>query len=584
MTKCGSCGFENEGTPKFCGKCGSSLTAPAPDPVIVSEPFSAPDPFLVSEPAPAPAPESSSEPKPKFNFTMPVLSEDMLKIIRVAVPAAAAVLLIVIIAAFFGGGNSDYVKTGDMIVYGGDDITYVFTPNGSAKSINGKYHSHQIGLDGESAAILTDFDMSVGGTLYIVSGDKKPVKAAEGAYYPVLSDDGGGVVYFTNYDPVDKIAVINLYSTKSGRSVRIDSNAFFDGYGDGAEACAVSPDGKTVMYARYEPGGDECATYISVNGKKEEKLGDGIYPIAVANNAKYIYYRNEEGTLFVKRGMKADKYKLGDDMRGVFLNKDYSQIVYNSGGGAFISVKGGERIKVTNTDPIRYFVHPKNTEGSGVTRFVGDFNGDAYVYGTYLSGYIVYGLDSFKNKTFVSGSDVYTLNGKYERSGVCKGASDLTMTDDGKWLYYVDGNNALKMVSLTKPDADKITVTKDYGYGYAVKDDMVYYVNEDNELYYKKSTSEGAGKKVDDDVESYMAVLDGGNLYYLKDFSSRDGGTLCRANGAKKKKIKDEISSFQVYSSNVYCFIDAGNSLCDVYVSQGGAFKKKASDVNVAFG
>jgi len=554
MLKCGSCGHENEGTPKFCGKCGNPLTEP------VSESIPAPiqteqQPIQVEQPVPEAA----------AGAAFPALNAGSAKMLKIIVPAVIAVLLIAIVAIFVGGSSSG--KTGDMSVFKSEDKTFIIATGGKVKTLNVIIDGiADISLDMNKAAFLADVDSENGGDLYYAAGSKKPVKAASGVYGYRLSDSGGGIAYITEYDRSAKTAVLNLYDTKSKKSSVIDKNLYFDG---GRGRIILSPDGKTVFYQRYDAAAEEFTAYISVKGAKAEKFGERVYPVGVANGAKYIYYvenRDDNSAFYIKKGVKADKSKLGEaDYNCCFFNRDYSQVIISTYDAAYVSVKGGEKIKITGG------VSDILTADNILYRYNND--GNSYVYD----------LSGFKNAVYISGTDVYMMKGgKFEKTSVVKGVFNTRLTRDGKWLFYVDGSGNLKRASVKNTDADKLTVTKNFGNEYAITKDgnSVYYINKEKELFLKKATADGDGKKVDDDVNGKLVIADSGKAFYLKEFSNSSGGLLYSASGAKKKKIKEGVGELWSSGTSVFFSINMGDKYYDVYRSGGGnSFKKIVTDM-----
>jgi len=564
MLKCILCGHENEGTPKFCGKCGTKLDPP---------PESAPAPEVKPQqavPAPKPAetrevPESPAYQAPEKTCDQPENQEPGFglpspKVLKIAIPAVIAVVIIAVVAVFASGGSGGG-KRADLAIFSNDEKTFIIAPNGKVNTVAGEMSDYEQSMDGNKAAFIIDYD-DEGGDLYYVSGSGKPVKVKSGVFDVYISDSGGGIAYTTDID--GSLATLNLYNAKTKKSAVIDKNM------RRGIAPVLSPDGKSVFYKRDDDEEYDGLTCISINGAKSEKFASETTPIAVSNGGKYIYYTKKKDSgesLCLKKGLKGGEIKLGNtNGYNFYLNKDYTEIVFGNEGKGYISVKGGEKISIG--DEVYGAIVPN------------------YLLPKYNGSAAVYGFPTFKDRALSTGSGgaVVLKGGKYEKNSIIKSGSGAVVTDDGKWIYYLD-DGSLKRASVTKPDSDRITVVKSKNLknGFAVTKDgkQVYYVNPDDELYLKSATDEGDGKKVDADVYSqYLQIAGSGRVFYFKDYS---GGTgeLFSASGSKKSGIiKSDVSMFLAGSSSVFYLIETDDYVYDVYWSNGGTkFKKVAADI-----
>jgi len=588
MLKCSSCGHENEGTPKFCGKCGTAFEAAAPaaeatpvtEPAVEATPAAEPA-AIKAEPVAVPVTEATPVAEPVVTAEVDSSVEasaiassvnlDMKKVLTIAIPAVAIVVIAAIIALVLGG-TSSYGEIKGFQLMETDGRTLIATPNGSSHTINEEYHSHQLSLDGSQMAVMTDWEWGYGGVLYHVSGNKAPVRIAEDVYGFIISDNGNGVAFYTNYDREHEVADLNLYNAKNKSTLRVDPNAYFS---SSMEMVAISPDGKTVFYTSEDDvNQDGSTTWITMvsNRGKNDNVGRELFPIAVGDNAKFLYYNkgNDDWsqTLFVRRGINANESRLGDNPWGYSFNKDYSSIVYNSDGASYISVKGGERERLSRVDGgIISFITPEFTQAR------------------YYNGYTVYGFSDFKNKAFTSGngwsSEIWLLNRKYETNRISNEAQNITMSQDGKWLYFMDSSR-LRRASATNPDAERLTVANNVqNYTLSKKGDSVYYINVHGEMFLKKATDEGnEGKKVADDVFAYQLFTShAGVVFFFTDYSStRSEGMLNWTTNTKRNRVRD-VSMAWADGSSVYFAILDGD-FAEIHRSNGnGKFKQFARDI-----
>ncbi|MCL2634191.1 MAG: hypothetical protein FWD34_06745 [Oscillospiraceae bacterium] len=582
MIKCSSCGHDNEGAPKFCGKCGNPTATPAvpapapvepvPAPVVSAqvpvEPVVSAQAPVVSAQAPVPpvvdsipatAPVEIQPAAVEAVAVVPVSGTDSGSKKKILIIGGIAVVVIFILGLILagglgiglGGGGGTYPKFNDFVIFEGDEKTIILYGNGGKVEINEEFYRSNRSLDGKRALILTDYDAEDGGTLYYVTGKGKPERISNGVFDFKLSDSGKGFIFWTDYESSDRTARLNHQI--GGTKKTIDNGIHFDN-----SSLAISPDGKTVVYIKdYEYDEDEYiytwSLFASTNGNKGERIGraaSNITPIAVSNGGKFLYYfrDRDDGTyLFVKKGLKAeDELRLGQASGdNYFLNKDYSQLVYTSDDATYITVKGGEKTKICN-GKAGYFVTPKGTQARG---------GRA----------TVYGFSNFKKKVFYLSGDLNLITNKFEREKICSNAdASITMTEDGKWIFYRSYNSSnstynLRRVSATKADADSITVARRVeSFVVSKNGSTVYFVNDEQELMTKKATNEDdTGKKVADDVNNpgSLSMTTSGTVFFITDYS-RGEGTLQMVKGTTRTKIRDDVTDVYVLSSNVLYFLD----------------------------
>jgi hypothetical protein len=630
MLKCGLCGHENEGAPKFCGGCGAPMEsdvagsdvaitidtdAPiAPAPVATEAPVveapapaveapvavapetpavEAPEAPVAEAPVPAPAvvepPVEVASVPAQVDYQIPAdevnpnpvstkSSINIKKILMIAVPAFA-VVLIGIIALVVVSSISPYGTKQDLVFLRGDDKTIIGFNNGSKQDVNVIMHdAPQISIDGTKGAFMAEWEydsesMTNNGFLYYVSGTGAPVKVAEDVYGFTLASSGKGLIYWTNYDTELKLAELNLFDGKS--STRIYGDAYYDRE---MTSAAISPDGGTVFYLTDVEGnfwsetGFESTAFVSTNGSKGEQFRvKDIQPIAISNGAKYLYYirhRDGSSSFMAQRGMGAS-----DDTRLISwdnynqqvsaqFNNDYSQVVFNDSGDSFISVKAGDRTRISSNSTINSFIIPDNAQV-----FVNADNNST-----------VYGFSDFKGKVFNNDDGLFLLNRKLERQRISRYAYNITMSNDGKKIYHIDGAS-LRIANPSKPEAERPTIARNVQ-SYVISGSHAYYVDYNGELQRTtaKDSGDNSGTRIVDFVDAYSLAVSGkGTVFYLCEDSD-----LFTVSGTKANKVKEEVRRLLVLNNSVYYFVEADDFIFDAQRSNGNSsFSLFASDVSI---
>jgi len=598
MTKiiCQNCERENEGTMKFCGKCGVSLgnspevspeTAPEiapeavqePAPEIAQEPESEVTQELVPEPQNAEfMPQSQmleAPPKDAAPATIeiaPAGKFNIKKLMLIAIPALVLVLTAVIAGLILIPPLFEvYKPMHDLFVLGGDDTTVLVYNNGKTATVGGFYLSHQPNIDGKKAALLVNENAGNNGgdntrTLYYVTGSGAPVKVADGVNSYQIADSGNAIVYWTDVNLENHTAQLNLFD--GNKSVVIQSEVYYDVHFDMSQSTAISPNGKTIFYVgEYADDNINGSTvaYISTNGNRGTKFADNVYPVAISNGAKQIYYARVENddsmTLRVKRGVKGgddNSVKLADYWNldwCFFFNESYSQIVFNEGRRSFISVNGSQRESFADRS-VSIFLQPQ------YSKVISRLSSQEKTTTTY-------GFADFKGKAFQSWGDGVSILTK-NRSGYSSdylsrhSTGQAVMTDDGKRIVFLD-SGSLRTTSATNPNDDGFRITTDV-HEFVVAGNHVYIVDRHNQIH-RMPIAEGAGgSRLGDMVESGSLRVSGkGTAFFIA-----DDDTLYSASGNKKNRVAQEIRYVVTGKNNTLYSTNVGGGYLDIFRNDGG--------------
>lgn len=537
---CKNCGQENAEDLNFCQKCGSSLaqekaeqpaqpvveeqveTAQTTESTEVAQTIEATQTVNaeVVDTANTDSAKETAEPKPKTDIVG--------LLIKIGIPVVALVLILVIaITALtppkFNLGENIYLP-----IYNSDDenTTIIYNDKEHSKKIDGNIGSVNSNMDFTVFTATNDDDV-----LFVVDS-KNVTQAAEEVDRVIMSTDGKGIAYL-DYD--GSLFHYDVSKKKSSKIAEDVSSSF-----------VISPNGKTVLYNLSD--GEDTELCMYVNGKIT-KLGKDLSPVAVADSGKYIYAKNSEAQLYTV-DKKGDKNKLSNDVYHTSFNRDNTQVLFETDdGGTYVSVKGKEKIKIASK-PASLLLPDTAVQSTNQ-----------------------YDVASFLNQTYTTDSSAILVDSKGESKTVVRNAYDFTLSNDGKVLYYTKGLGlyrcALKEDALGKKmasnfiDGSKYKITAD-GKG-------VYYIDEDDALKFTKNGDKSV--KIQDDVEQ-IVVTDSGLALFIND----DGVLYSCKNGGKSTKIADEVDAVINYGNYAYYTTENEDGEGSLFISKGnGKFKEVLS-------
>ncbi len=489
---CPICGAENAPETKFCVGCGSALTAAAP----VATADSATQNY-----SNAPSPASDEKAK------LPISGKTILFGV---VGIVAVVLVIALIGALFGGNGFTTVEElpGLQLIDEGEYAIVVGKKQLKTTIKSEEYPDTDYSLDYSAMSIVTDE-----GDLYVVSGKKvKQVKDAEDVVYATISNNGKGVVYASKGED-DEFFTLYLAKVSNGKSTKISDEV--SGY-----SFEISPDGKSVAY--FKDGGDDPDSLMYFKGKKSVEICDdeNVRLYGLSNGGKQIYVSiSDEGeTDLYSFNSKAKKTKLGSCNGVLGFNDDHTQVMFlDEDGKSTISNKGKEGKKVRK-DSLEMIL-PENATTKGYTYPVSDLYNHVY-----------------ENDE----GDIYMIK-KNKDIKLTGKASNITMDDSGKYLYYVHKGDELKVLKISHGDkaSEKAkTIVDDPVSRYVVTSDRKYvYFIDGEDLLAVNGKKGGVPREITDELGSpSLAISSKDVLYYIV-----DGDLYAVSNGKKGKKIQGDV-------------------------------------------
>lgn len=209
-------------------------------------------------------------------------------------------------------------------------------------------------LDGSSSALLVETNPYGSGRL-IYSDGRTAVSIASDVDTYHLSADGTAVLFLVT--PKYEHGVggdLYHYDCVTGESKMIASGA--------GRLFSLSPDGDTVAYTTFYKMNypDALTCYVGKIGEEATVLDTDSYCIAISDHAETIYYAKKEGAReslnVVYNGISKelfDSYAPSDRSWCEFdyyfyFNRDMTQIVFNSDGAAYFSMRGSDPVRISD--------------------------------------------------------------------------------------------------------------------------------------------------------------------------------------------------------------------------------------------
>jgi len=462
--------------------------------------------------------------------------------------------------------------TNSISLFEGDGEVLVSYNNDPRFTISGDLHSSQRSIDGGKAAILTDNRDNRGGTLWFVTTSGS-ARIAEDVLTYQISDSGNGVVFFTDYSSKNDTASLYLYDTQAKKASLITEDAPYFGYSDMTGVC-ISPNGKTIGFAsNYDQYHDEFTGYVSIDGKAAEKLGKNSAAVAVSDGGRYIYYiKNYDGysgSLNVRSGNNDNKL-ISDFNTYIYLslNKDYSQIFFNYQDKSYLSQGGSEKAKIGNST-ISDLLVPRGTQKRIVQNFY-----------TMIT---VYGISSFIDQVAYSDDGLVYINKSLETNKISSSstyANSARISNNGKILLFISNTGHLSAIDPTNPNAGRREVARNVQEFVATGDvTSIYYVNEDDELFYIKGN--GQPVKISDDVSNHLVLpYNSAKAFFLVDYSDKRGGELYFSDkGGRRVKVPGADEVMELWSTPANLFFQSYDN--EIFRSNGNEmFIRFAEDVS----
>lgn len=519
---CNQCGKEIPDGTVFCPNCGAKQESMEAVPVQ-AQPI---------EPMPGAAP-SVPEQKKKAN---PV---------KIIIPVAAVALVLVVVLALllFGGKkSSDVMEYAENALYYIDGPDYFFNLEGETEEVDDVYTYYTSGNGAVTAYISDD------GELFYIDEKFKTISIADEVYKVYMSLTGENFAYVINDNDDYNDTTLYIYNVKSNKSTKIDTGVYY------SNIC-VSPSGKAVSYLKNYDGYTDNTLYLCVSGKDPQKVDkDGCYPVAVSDNGKNFFYANTDDKLYYFNGKDSEKIETNVDDT-FFVNSTVSEILFDKNGKTFYyTPKMKEPLKVAS-DSIDFWVAPGSSSDSAPVSYTG--------WGT------VIGKESLKDMVFYADGYLYWLDKKGSEAIKIVSSSYLEayqLSENGNQLLYLRNGELYKVSKFNEDMVSDTLYDEEYlDYFVASKDlSKIYFVTEDDELYYYKSAKKT--EKISNDFEydysnlAYCEAL--GRVCYIEDDDLYTATTT-----AKSKELvqEDVYGMYAVLDGIEYAMYDEDDYTYTVY-------------------
>lgn len=487
---------------------------------------------------------------------------------------AAIVFFVLCVAVFFGaqalsnlfGGSSQSKSKEDKsyqvdpyMVVVAEDEALVYSGAPDPVKIEGDSFEEYVSLDGKTVGFAMDMVDPDHFSLVVYNGTDI-LEATEDVSFFRVSDDGSKVIYLVNDDTDNYSATLYSYDVSSRKIEKLAEGVF------PAIKPVISPDGKSICYFTSADNGysGSAMAYVIKDGGDAEELGEDIFPFAVSDNAEYIYYMKNDGdlNLFVLKNGNEVKISMLKYEYTFYFNKDYSELLFTSGGETYMSIDGAEAEKISSNSLVS--IVPPNQ-----TNIAFDFNGlfgqridvaslkDHVVTMTSDTGFVVaYMNSSYKISEIAS---IETEEQKFYTLFLHKYCDGVQVSGDNQSLYFVNENGDLLLYSNYRdPKVEPVRIAENVDSLYLSFDESLVYFIANTEgkdlgifvgtLYVMDNKAGAVPKEIDQDVFR-VRTSSYGDVYYVFEEHVYDHGkeyAICEAfysrDGMTFESIADEAN------------------------------------------
>lgn len=404
-------------------------------------------------------------------------------------------------------------------------------------TFSGQFGGYSVSLDGTVRTAKSD-----SGALYMISA-KKTVKIAAFADSYTMSQSGNSVAY------TDEEGRLVLYS--SGAATVVSEEKIFD--------YKLSPDGKVMVYA-YEDGENDLVLCKYENGRSVH-IGDGVMPVSVSDDGRYIYAYNTGGALYCY----ADEWrkKISTEvMPYFFTNTDGSELgFFTSSSVAYVSLEGGDAHKLFTS----------GIEHNGYVYPVTDAHFDAS-WRTVANAYttcVETGMKSFALSYLSQAGSIYYIDENYNgipAAADAKTGSERTALIYGDKIVYLNASGELYRLDMNSASSGKLISEDVIAYSSTPDGAYVYFIDSQNDVW----VYDGKKSKKIAEGGSALYAAKSGVMLMLTDFDYETGGTLCYSEkGGNKHSISDGVMTVSVGAKSVE-YTKSEDGAYKVYSSPSG--------------
>ena len=453
--------------------------------------------------------------------------------------AMVAVIVASILIFMFRPSEYDERTNSVNFLYNSEKNVSVVVVNGTVRGeVSGVLSTKVYNDDGRICAALVE------DRLYLIQG-KKITEIAAGVTDFELSVNGKALAYRTQ----DQVLYYVILGKKDGVS-RISGSTTDRHY-------CLSPDGKELFYTYERDGVLRVDVYSRTASKPYLAENEDLYPVAIADDCRYLYYTNAKGELCLLIAKTGDRVICGDAprMETVTFNRDVSEMMFRNGEEIRLYANGKRLIlpAIAATDSLALKANRRVAHRSlykGTQYLLESLCDNYYLHYSGTAVKLVY-LDRKGDKgeitdvSFVDSAESVTVtdravyflktsegaavhtdlyscgSGKTAVTQVYWDVTRYCTNVDGSRMLFVDIHGALfsyRPGTLSERISDTVveeslTVTAD---------DVFYYYVEEGKLWV--SDNGDAPRAVREGVQGFM--VDGYTLYYVTDIAENGSGTI----------------------------------------------------------
>ena len=474
---------------------------------------------------PVPAAENmpaTEEPLPAVNFPESAVRAEKKSFAgRVLFLVCIAAVLLASYFIFLYRPGSYAGSSGTVVTFTDAERTTCIVVNGTVRQqVTGAVRDRQSNDRGTVCVLLID------DALYVVK-NRAVSKLSDGVKDFTLSAKGTAVAYRDGAD--------NLYYAVLGKKT---APAVFPHVHDGRYC--LSPNGKELAYTWEHNGTPRLRVYSTSGHEVHIEQDEGLYPLALADKCKYLYYGDASGALFLQTGR--DVQKLADTFESASLcfNGRFDELLFRTAEKT-LWVRRGAVNELTLTDgaTARIVYLPNHMTAVRILK-----TGVQYPVRTFARNYFSAGNDS--------GSRLAYLKGDRKAPGVLTVIStvdtgSVTVTDKAVYFLLTEksGRTALHRTPAGRVN-EKLLLWDVASYCPNVDGSRFLYTLDDHALYSARvglfrTVSERIG--IDSTVDPDRIFVTADDVFY---FFSTDG-TLCRSdNGDDCRKVSDRVVMIRI--------------------------------------
>lgn len=385
-----------------------------------------------------------------------------------------------------------------------------------------------------------------------------------------LSDDGNSILYTVFEGNVSSLYLFDIEKEKKKLVDQVEGMM----YG----VLNILPDGKTISYAKVAIGNSSkmnTEALLMKPGEEAITIGNDILILAISDDMKYVYYceykNNTVGALYVKYNDKdillSEKFLLGE----LLFNEDITEVLFTDGDSTYISIEGNEPRKLIDAR-INHLITPENS----------------IVYNWRYSIGVIYGMDSFRNKTALFNDGVIRFIGaQYDTKDISsdtnKFANYIQLSEDGNELLYGTTDGRLIKVKDLKGAPVQETYIEHVNSFVASSDLSHIYYTDHHVLYYINDHKQIETIVTEDNITELYLSTSGDTVFFLKSVAKGKGSLYYSTRGREPHPVQggDEVTEVMKWNDGIVYHKEVDGKTNSYYCSQGTKFRLLIEGIDV---